>query len=142
MKPDNIRRLERRKKTRFPICRELRYKLVEGQTVLAQGTGETIDLGSGGIAFRTGQTLKTGCFAELSIAWPALLGENTLMRLVVFGRVLRSQNGVAVCTVDKYEFRTQARLVPMDARPRQDSMLERWVAEFRKEGFRARRASA
>lgn len=124
---------ERRSKSRFPICRELRYKLVEDNVVVAQGTGETINIGSGGISFIAGQPLKPGAFIELSISWPVLLGENTLMRLVVFGRLLRSTGQAAACTMEKYEFRTQARTVDAAPKIRQDSMLQRWVGESRKD---------
>jgi len=142
MKAEINRRIERRKKARFAISRELRYKLVEDHKVVAQGAGETIDIGSGGIAFSAEHRLRAGSFVELSIAWPVLLDENTRMRLVVFGRVLRSHDQIAVCSVDKYEFRTQARLVQADVRGRQDTMLERWVAELRKDDLKERGASA
>jgi len=131
-------REERRKKSRFPISSELRYKLVEGDAVLARGAGETIDIGSGGVSFVAEQRLKPGTFIELSISWPMLLEENTRIRLVVFGRLLRSTSHVAACTVDKYEFRTQARSMDAAAEVRQDSMLERWVGEAQKEPLKGR----
>lgn len=126
------REAERRRKTRFPICRELRYKLLENDTIVAQGTGETIDIASGGISFTTGQPLMSGAYIELSISWPVLLDENTRMRLVVFGRLVRSTNQAAACTVEKYEFRTQARSTTAVCEIRQDSMLQRWADELRK----------
>jgi hypothetical protein len=129
---------ERRKKSRFSICRDLRYKLVEGDEVLAQGMGETINIGSRGVWFISGQPLLPGAFVELSINWPVLLEDNTRMRLVVFGRLLRSSDYAAACTVDKYEFRTQARTLNVGAQVRRDSMLLRWVGEARKEALKAR----
>lgn len=123
---------ERRRKARFPICREMRYKLLEEDTIVAQGTGETIDIASGGVSFTTGQLLRRGAYIELSISWPVLLDENTRMRLVVFGQVVRSNHQTAACTVEKYEFRTQARSTASVYEIRQDSMLQRWVEELRK----------
>ena len=119
---------ERRKKTRFPICCELRYKLMERDSIVAQGTGETIDISSGGVFFLTGEALK-GSFIELSISWPVLLEENTRIRLVVFGRLVRSDGRTAACTVDKYEFRTQRRTEGPELHLRRDSMLHRWVED-------------
>jgi len=61
------------------------------------------------------------------------LEESTRMRLVVFGHLLRSAGQSAVCTLDKYEFRTQARLLNVVPLVRQDSMLERWVGAAKRE---------
>lgn len=127
---------ERRRKTRFPMSRELRFKLVENNSIVAQGTGETIDIGSSGVSFIAGEPLKVGCFVELSISWPVLLEENTRMRLVVFGRLVRSSTRVAACTIDKYEFRTQARAERSEGR--RDCMLLRWVDEIQKDNLKTR----
>src|ERR1700729_2617889 len=104
--------LDRRNKLRFPFNRELRYKLLENDTIIAAGEGETIDMSSGGVAFRTNKTLKAGSLIELSISWPALLYDSCPMRLVVFGRVARLSNSgaactapcTAACTIEKWEF--------------------------------------
>lgn len=124
---ENIPR-ERRMRCRFGIRRELRYKLVEGRTVVAAGAGYTIDIGSGGVAFFAKHELKPGAAVELSISWPALLDRTCPMRLIVFGRVLRSAGRTAACTVDKHEFRT-ARASRTNAWVRRDSMLERWAGK-------------
>lgn len=128
---------ERREKLRFPIRLELRYKLVEDGVVVAQGVGETMNIGSGGVLFAVGQPLQPDTFVELSISWPVLLEESTRMRLVVFGRLLRSAGQAAACTLDKYEFRTQARSLNVVSLVRQDSMLERWVGAAKRETMKA-----
>src|SRR6202789_4711314 len=81
--------MDRRNKLRFPFNRELRYKLLENDTIIAAGEGEPIDMSRGGVAFRTNKALTTGSLIELSISWPALLYDSCPMRLVVFGRVAR-----------------------------------------------------
>jgi hypothetical protein len=106
----------------------LRYKLVEGRTVLATGAGHTIDMGSGGVAFFAEDELKPGATVELSISWPALLDRTCPMRLVVFGRVLRGAGRNTVCSVDRHEFRT-ARASRTDTRVQLDSMLQRWAGQ-------------
>jgi len=128
--------VERRNKTRFLMNRELRYKVLENDTIVESGKGITLDLGSGGAAFLIEQQLHAGSFIELSISWPVLLGDSCPMRLIVFGRVLRSSGHKSACTVDKYEFRTQARVLQV-APVRTDSMLQRWAGAIRKEGVKA-----
>jgi hypothetical protein len=125
--------VERRNKARFPINRDLRYKLLEGDKIVEFGSGTTLDMGSKGVAFLTGNPLPVGSFIELSISWPALLEGSCPMRLIVFGRVLRSSARMTACTVDKHEFRTQARLPQQVAPVRTDSMLQRWADYVRKE---------
>jgi hypothetical protein len=134
-------KLERRNKSRFPLRRDMRYRLLEGSTIVATGNGETVDMSSGGVAFEAEQQLSTGAFIELSISWPVLLDANCPMRLVTFGRVVRGDGGKTVCTVDKYEFRTQARSVPAKAAgSRSDGMLQRWADGYRRESLKARTA--
>ena len=133
-----VKSIERRLKSRFPIVRELRYKLLDNDIVAEYGNGETLDMGSGGIQFSTKQRLKEGCFVELSISWPVLLEDSCPMRLVVYGRVLRSTPSMAACTIDKYEFRTQARQVPVTRPERTDSIFQRWVEGFRRESSKMR----
>ena len=59
------------------------------------------------------------------------------MRLVVFGRLLRCTGLTAVCTIDKYEFRTQSRTVQTTVAIRSDAMLNRWVDGMRKDTLKA-----
>ena len=133
---------DRRKKFRFDLQREIRYKLVEDGVLRASGTGNTLNMCSGGIAFSTEQALQPRAFAELSISWPVLLGETCPMRLIVFGRILRSADGKTVCSIDKYEFRTQARTFQPASAVRSDSMLQRWAYAMRKESLKTSLAGA
>jgi hypothetical protein len=125
---------ERREKARFPLERELRYKVLKDKSIVAQGVGTTENMGSGGVAFVLDHFLAPGSYVELSISWPVLLEGSCPMRLVAFGRVLRSDNGRCACTIDKYEFRTQARALTATASAgvRNDAMLQRWAEGFRK----------
>src|ERR1017187_7941049 len=127
--------LERRSKSRFAIARDVRYKMAEYGVVVATGSGQTINIGSGGVSFIAEQPLTTGAFVELSISWPVLLEETCPMRFVVFGRILRCSGPKTVCTVEKYEFRTQARSFQPPASTRADAMLQRWANGARKENI-------
>jgi hypothetical protein len=134
--------IDRRKKFRFPIHRELRYKLLDNGVLIGAGTGQSLNMGSGGLAFTIDQELKPGAFIELSISWPVLLDDSCPMRFIVFGRVLRSVGRKSACTVDKYEFRTQARTFQTAPAVRNDSMLQRWAGGMRKENVKPRVATA
>ena len=136
------KREDRRKKIRFPIYRELRYKLLDDSGLLiGSGMGQTVNMSSGGIAFAIDRELKPGTFMELSISWPVLLDSTCPLRFIVFGRVVRSVGKRSVCTVEKHEFRTQARTF-QTAMARQDSMLERWAGGVRKEALKPNVATA
>lgn len=127
---------ERRLKARFPLRRELRYKVLEDDRIVAAGEGASLDVSSSGIAFGLDQPLSPGAFVELSISWPVLLDETCPMRLIVFGRVVRNEGTKTACTIEKYEFRTSRRL--QIATPiRTDSRLQRWVDGYRKEAMKA-----
>jgi len=128
----NQDRENRRLKTRFPIHRELRYRLMQDGRVLEMGIGKTVNMASNGVAFALDRALTAGAFIELSISWPVLLDSGTPVRLVVFGRVLRSGDGVSACTVDKYEFRTQARTPQPNTGLRGASLPPRWAARMAK----------
>lgn len=122
----------RRGKLRFPMQRDLRYKLLKDGATVESGAGQTVDIGSGGVGFEIERPLPPGSFIELSISWPVLLGDTCPMRLIVFGRIVRSEGGKSACTIDKYEFRTQARVVyPRTSRT--DTMLQRWADGVRRD---------
>jgi PilZ domain len=129
--------VERRKKMRFPVNRELRYKVLEDEVTVESGMGTTFDMGSGGVGFHLDHELEPGAFIELSISWPVLLGDSCPMRMIVFGRVLRSTASVSVCSIDKHEFRTQARVSRPVVPIRGDSMLQRWAGAVRKENMKS-----
>ena len=92
--------------------REIRYRVLEQDKIIAVGSGKTINLSSNGVAFVTKNELPVGAYIELSIAWPALLENRCPLQLIGFGRVLRSAGGTVAATIEQYEFRTLARIVP------------------------------
>jgi len=124
---------DRRAKFRFAIEREIRYKLAEGGVVVAAGSGHTINMCSGGVAFTSEQALTPGGFVELAVSWPVLLDDSCPMRLIILGRLLRCDGATAICTIDKYEFRTQSRAPKQAVYGRSDVTLQRWVESIRKE---------
>ena len=135
---------DRRLKGRFPIRCAVRYKVLDQKRdcMAAFGNGETLNVGSGGVAFNAHDALTPGCFIELSISWPVPLYDGCAMRLVIYGRVLRGGPESAACTVERYEFRTQARQPVAVPAERQNPNFLRWVDLYRKESSKVRAYSA
>lgn len=133
---------ERRAKYRFEMQRDVRYKVTGDGIQPVAGTGTTSNLCSAGVAFSTQHSLPIGGFVELSISWPVLLDDSCPMRLIVFGRVLRAHEDSAVCSIDKYEFRTAARTFTATSVGRSDGMLQRWADGMRKETLKENLAGA
>jgi hypothetical protein len=130
---------DRRKKFRFTIEREIRYKLLDVDQIVASGVGCTTNISSGGVAFLGQHALAPGQLIELSISWPVLLDNTCPMRLIVFGRVVRSEGFCSACTIDRYEFRTQGRAARETATPiRNDGPLRRWAEGVRIKEMEAR----
>jgi hypothetical protein len=98
---------ERRQADRFPIEREVRYKILNKRSSAEEGTGKTINISSTGVLFTTDQILVPGKRLELSISWPAQLDNKCQLKLVARGRVARLEQGRAAIEIQQYEFRTQ-----------------------------------
>jgi len=101
-------RNDRRGADRFPIEREVRYKILNRKSVDEVGFGKTINMSSNGVLFSTEQHLLPGKRLEISISWPAQLDSKVSLKLVARGRVVRSEEGRAAIEIHQYEFRTQA----------------------------------
>lgn len=98
---------ERRFRDRLPVHLPLRYSVLGEQPVKNVGTGRVINMSSKGIAFTSDHTFESGAMLQLSIKWPALLENKIRLRLVVEGRVVRSDGRVTAAEIVRYEFRTQ-----------------------------------
>jgi PilZ domain len=99
---------ERRRSSRFPIERELRYKTLSKRFETITGTGKTLNISSSGVLFSAHHDLALGTTIEVSISWPAQLNDRCLLNLVARGRVTRKEGGHLALQIQKYEFRTQA----------------------------------
>ena len=105
---------ERRRSSRFPIEREVRYKTLNQRTEILSGSGKTLNISSSGVLFTSDHDLPIGTRLEVSISWPAQLNEKCLLNLVARGRITRHHQGQLALQIQQYEFRTQSRpaLVP------------------------------
>ena len=98
---------DRRRKTRFPVGEELRYRVMHKSSPLS-GTGKTLNFGSGGVLFTTDKELPLGRTVELSVNWPAMLDGTCPLKFVAVGRVVRAEAEIAAVRIERYEFRTRA----------------------------------
>ncbi len=100
---------ERRRSSRFPIEREVRYKTLNQRTETLAGNGKTLNISSSGVLFTSDHDLPVGTRLEVSISWPAQLNDRCLLNLVARGRVTRHNTGQLALQIQQYEFRTQSR---------------------------------
>jgi hypothetical protein len=100
---------ERRRSSRFPIEREVRYKTLNQRTEILSGNGKTLNISSSGVLFTSDHDLPVGTRLEVSISWPAQLNEKCLLNLVARGRITRHHQGQLALQIQQYEFRTQSR---------------------------------
>jgi c-di-GMP-binding flagellar brake protein YcgR len=99
---------ERRQSERFPIERQLRYRILSKRTPAETGEGETIDISSCGICFKSKSALTLGVRVEMCVNWPVRLNEKCALKLVVRGRVVRITEDRAAVEVQQHEFRTHS----------------------------------
>ena len=99
---------DRRGSDRFPIEREIKYKVLSKRSADEAGSGKTLNMSSSGVLFTSEHLLIPGKRIEVSISWPAQLNNKTNLKLVARGRVVRCEDGRAALEIQQYEFRTQS----------------------------------
>ena len=104
---------DRRHSDRFPIEREVRYKLLNKRTGEESGDGKTVNISSTGILFTSQHVLLPGRRLEVSINWPVQLNNKCALKLVARGRVVRFEEGLAAIEILQYEFRTTQSPAPV-----------------------------
>jgi len=97
---------DRRGADRFPIEREVRYKVLSKRGGEENGSGTTVNISSSGILFRTEHMLIPGKRLEMAISWPAQLDNRCALKLIARGKVVRYDQGQAAVEIQQYEFRT------------------------------------
>lgn len=106
MSPDQQN--DRRHSDRFPIEREVRYRVLSKRSAEEVGDGKTVNISSSGVLFTSEHVLLPGRRLELSINWPAQLNNQCALKLVARGRIVRFEEGCAAMEIQQYEFRTQS----------------------------------
>ena len=121
---------DRRRSERFPIEREVRYKVLGKKSLGELGAGQTVNISSSGVLFKGEPFLLPGKRVELSISWPAQLNKKANLKLVARGRVVRYEGGCAAIEIQQYEFRTAGLSVQNQpeagVREQQNDKLQPW----------------
>jgi hypothetical protein len=99
---------DRRHSDRFPIEREVRFRVLNKRGGEEAGEGKTLNISSSGVLFTSGRLLLPGRRLELAISWPVQLNNQVALKLVARGRVVRFEEGRAAIEIQQYEFRTQS----------------------------------
>ncbi len=129
---------ERRKSRRFPVHQHLHCREFDIRAGKSAGTGQTLDMSSSGIRFSIQGPIPPGCLVELSVDWPVRLEGTCSLKLVVVGRVVRSEAGWAALSIQQYEFRTKGSGLAQMAAP---APVGAGTKQRRKRTDRAREAS-
>jgi hypothetical protein len=97
---------EQRSRQRYPIELEVEYRLLaKGQSDLL-GSGKTRNISSGGVLIDALGSHPTTGSIELMLSWPFLLEGVCPLKLVMRGRIVRSDfRGIAIQS-NFHEFRT------------------------------------
>src|ERR1035438_4656161 len=98
---------DRRGTSRFPVREDVKYSVMLSKTSKASGIGKTLNFGSSGILFTTGEKLPVGRTVELSVNWPARLGGTCPLQFVATGRGVRSDGTCKAVRIVRYEFPTR-----------------------------------
>ena len=112
--PENA---DRRSHRRYPIVLDLQFRSRRGRAPRF-GIGTTVNVSSRGVLFKSADAVPAGVAVELTLSWPFLLAGACPMKLVMHGRVVRSDGrGIAFRAKD-YEFRTAGVKSSMSSRPK------------------------
>ena len=71
--------------------RDVRYTVTGRRGMEEKGEGKTVNVSSSGILFTCQHQLAVGRKVKLCISWPVLLNDKVGLKLVVRGRVVRSE---------------------------------------------------
>jgi|SRR5579871_4950964 len=97
---------ELRSHQRFPISLDVQYRQIKRGRISDLGSGRTINISSGGILFAADHALAPGTNLEVLVNWPFLLEGVCPLKLVMRGRVVRSEGTSAAIQTSQHEFRT------------------------------------
>jgi PilZ domain len=100
--------------------RDVQYTISGRRGTEDKGEGKTINVSSCGILFTCQHQLAVGRRVRLCISWPVLLNDKVGLKLVVRGRVVRSEGGRAAIEIQQHEFRTQSASIPGESKSAAD----------------------
>ena len=96
--------MERRSSVRYPLVLEVRYLIRAGKC--SSGTGQTVNMSSGGILISSQHRMEVGTQIEASLRWPWSLDGKVPLQLVAVGRIVRSGAHFFAVNLERHHFRT------------------------------------
>jgi hypothetical protein len=105
---------ERRTSLRFPIECDVHYRVIGRGTFEGFSSGKTVNMSGNGILLTADRMLSPGLPVEVEIDWPVRRTDGAPLKLVVRGRIVRSEkNDVALAGVriSRYTFQTASRWI-------------------------------
>src|ERR1700730_6680323 len=102
-------RPDQRRYPRYPIRLDLQYKLLKHGPVNRTGSGTTLNISTGGIFFETDDPLPKHGQIDVEMNWPFLLDGAGPLKLLVQGRIVRTDARRTAVKVSRYEFHTSKR---------------------------------
>jgi hypothetical protein len=97
---------EQRRHRRYLIELDTEFELLSKGRVELIGYARTLNISSGGILLSANDSLPAGGLIKLAVNWPFLLEGVCLLRLMVRGRIVRSDDKRVAVQSTHYEFRT------------------------------------
>jgi hypothetical protein len=95
---------DRRLQRRYPLELDLEFRIVDGDTVVSAGAGRTGNISSGGVLFHAADGVPSGSQVELSVHWPAVLGNAPFLELRIYGRLVRNDSQGVALRMSRYHF--------------------------------------
>ena len=101
-------RTDQRRHRRYPIVLDAEFELLSKGRVDLMGYARTLNISSGGVLLSASAPLPAGRSIKLAVNWPFLLEGVCLLRLIVRGRIVRSEGTRVAVQNLHHEFRTAA----------------------------------
>ena len=98
---------EKRNSGRFPVRQGIQYRAIDSSGGNSAGGGLTLDMSGSGIRFSVQKRIPPGSILEVAVDWPVRLDGTCPLKMVLVGRVVRSEADFAALAILRYEFRTK-----------------------------------
>jgi c-di-GMP-binding flagellar brake protein YcgR len=95
---------ERRRNKRYSLRCSLSYLALSKSGPRITGSGETLDISSSGVLFRSDQVLAARLRVKLYIHWPVELDGVKALDLIIHGTVVRRAGNLIAIKREKHDF--------------------------------------
>ncbi len=102
----DVGQCDQRLHQRYPISLEFEYRLLSRGRVARLGFGRTLNISTGGVLFEGNDAFPVGSTVEIMLSWPFLLEGVCPLKLMLKGRVVRSNSTESAVQTTQHEFRT------------------------------------